>query len=84
MHPLDNVIWQALTTRQTHFAEGSGRARNFIPEVGPLAAFPEPAAEAYASLAELVTPGDTVGLFLDVPYEHAQTGILLSGHRSSR
>ena len=69
MHPLDNVIWQALTTRQTQFAESLGRARKFVREVGPLAAFHEPGEEGYASLAELVAPGDTVGLFLDVPYE---------------
>src|SRR5258708_25366173 len=32
MHPLDNVIWQALTTRQTQFAEGADRARRFVRE----------------------------------------------------
>lgn len=69
MHPLDNVIWQALTTRQTRFAEVCGSARKFVPEVGPLGAFQYPGEEGYASLAELVAPGDTVGLFLDVPYE---------------
>ena len=69
MHPLDNVIWQALTTRQSHFAEACAQARKFVPEVGPLAAFSEPGEEGYESLAALVPPDDTVGLFLDVPYE---------------
>ena len=38
MHPLDNVIWQALTTRQTVFAESCGEARRFMPEVTALGA----------------------------------------------
>jgi predicted GNAT family acetyltransferase len=69
MHPLDNVIWNALTTRHTSFAEGSADARRFIPEVGPLAAPLEPNRQGYQSLARLVAPGDTVGIFLDDPYE---------------
>ena len=69
MHPLDNVIWHALTTRQAHFAEIFEQARRFVREVGPLGAFAEPSASGYESLAGLVETGDTVGLFLDVPYE---------------
>jgi ribosomal protein S18 acetylase RimI-like enzyme len=69
MHPLDNVIWQALTTRQAHFAESVDGARRFVREVSPLAAFQEEGAKGYASLAELLSAGATVGLFLDRPYE---------------
>ncbi len=69
MHPLDNVIWQALTTRQAHFAEGGSRARKFIREVSPLAAFEEDGPDGYAELAELLLPSGTLGLFLDHPYE---------------
>jgi predicted GNAT family acetyltransferase len=69
MHPLDNVIWNALTTRDAHFAEGAGISRRFIREVGPLGAFNQHGDDGYASLAELVQPGGTVGLFLDDPYE---------------
>jgi ribosomal protein S18 acetylase RimI-like enzyme len=69
MHPLDNVIWQALTTRDAQFAESSDEARRFVPEVGPLGAFREDGPRGYASLAGLVEPGGTVGLFLDEPYE---------------
>lgn len=69
MHPLDNVIWSALTTRDAHFAEGTGISRRFVREVGPLGAFDEHGDAGYASLAELVGPGGTVGLFLDEPYE---------------
>jgi ribosomal protein S18 acetylase RimI-like enzyme len=72
MHPLDNVIWKALTTRQAQFAERHGQACRFIPEVAPLAAFLEPTARAYESLAGLVETGKTVALSLDEPYEPRQ------------
>jgi predicted GNAT family acetyltransferase len=69
MHVLDNVIWQALTTRDAQFAESLEEARRFVREVGPLGAFREYGARGYASLAGLVEPGGTVGLFLDDAYE---------------
>jgi ribosomal protein S18 acetylase RimI-like enzyme len=70
MHPLDNVIWQALTTRDAQFAESFGEARRFVREVGPLGAFRQHGERGYASLGGLVGPGGTVGLFLDQPYEN--------------
>jgi ribosomal protein S18 acetylase RimI-like enzyme len=69
MHPLDNVIWQSLTTRHAHFAEASGNARRFVSEVSPLAAFREERPDSYAFLGELLGPRGTAGLFLDRPYE---------------
>jgi ribosomal protein S18 acetylase RimI-like enzyme len=69
MHVLDNVIWQALTTRDAPFAESFKDARRFVREVGPLGAFREHGVQGYASLAGLVGPGGTVGLFLDDPYQ---------------
>lgn len=69
MHPLHNVIWQALTTRDAHFAESFDEARRFVREVGPLGAFREYGERGYTSLAGLVGPGETIGLFLDEPYE---------------
>jgi len=68
MHPLDNVIWQALTTRQADFAEGHGNARRFVREVTSLCAFSEPSDEGYAALAELVGEEGTAAVFLDEPY----------------
>ena len=68
MHPLDNIIWQALTTRQAHLAESSDSARRFIPEISPLAALAAPTGEAYDSLHHLVSAGDIVGLFLEKPH----------------
>jgi ribosomal protein S18 acetylase RimI-like enzyme len=70
MHPLDNVIWQALTTRDAQFAESFDEARRFVREVGPLGAFRQHGQRGYASLAGLVGSGGTVGLFLDQPYEN--------------
>jgi predicted GNAT family acetyltransferase len=69
MHPLDNVIWQALTTRQTMFAESCGQARRFMPEVTALGGFCEPTPEGYDALAELLGDRGTVAVFLDEPYQ---------------
>ena len=68
MHPLDNVIWQALTTRQTHCAEICGEARWFLRDITLLSAFRESSDKGYDSLAELAGPGGTAALFLDEPY----------------
>ena len=65
MHPLDNIIWKALTTRHASFSEGSGQARRFVREVSPLTAMQEPSTEGFASLAELVGAGGAAYLFLD-------------------
>src|ERR1700688_634950 len=64
MHPLDNVIWKALTTRQAEFAESQAQARRFIPEVTSLAGFNEPTAEGYESLKGLLQGRATIALFL--------------------
>jgi predicted GNAT family acetyltransferase len=69
MHPLDNVIWNALTTRQQEFAECFGEARRFMPEVTALGAFREPSAEGYESLAGLVPERGTVAVFLNDAYQ---------------
>lgn len=69
MHPLDNVIWRALTTRQAQFAESFDGARRFVREVGPLGGVAETDSQGFAALAGLVGPGGTVGLFIDDPYE---------------
>ena len=69
MHPLDNVIWQALTTRQSQFAESFDQARRFLPEVTALTAFLEPSPQGYASVAGLVGEGGTALLSLPSPYK---------------
>jgi len=79
MHPLDNVIWHALTTRQAEFAEGTGPSRRFAKEVSPLTAFDEENHAAYESLGKLVGSGGVAGLFLDHPYEARQDWKYLAG-----
>jgi hypothetical protein len=69
MHALDNVIWNALSTRDAEFAESFHSARRFVPEVSPLAAFHEPSSSGYDSLGGLLPVGGTVSLFLADPYE---------------
>lgn len=68
MHPLHNVIWHALTTRQQEFAEVCGSARRFQRDLTSLTAFSEPSADGYQSVANLVGPGGTAALFLEDPY----------------
>jgi ribosomal protein S18 acetylase RimI-like enzyme len=79
MHALDNVIWQALTTRHARFAECSGRARRFVREVSPLTAFEEENEEGYAALAGLVGVDGTAALFLDREYEARSGWELVAG-----
>jgi len=69
MHPTDNPIWQALTTRQAHLGESCGNARRFDPEVSLLSAFAPPGDEGYDSLARLAVGNAPVGIFLDTPYD---------------
>ena len=69
MHPLENVIWYALTTRQAEFAERRDQACRFTQDVSPLGAFLEPSERGYESLESLVAAGESVGLFLDDPYQ---------------
>jgi predicted GNAT family acetyltransferase len=63
---LNNPIWTALTTRQTHWAEGEDLARRFPVAVTALAALKQPTAEAFESLAR-ITNGDGAALFFYEP-----------------
>jgi predicted GNAT family acetyltransferase len=65
VNPLDNPIWVALQTKLERFAEVSGAARRFPPEVTLLAGCAEPTPDAFASLATLQTDGRPSVLFLD-------------------
>lgn len=79
MHPLNNVIWKALTTRQDCFAQGSGAARKFIADVGPLGGFEDGEAEGYKSLASLLTGKEIGAVFLNGPYEPREGWEYLAG-----
>jgi ribosomal protein S18 acetylase RimI-like enzyme len=69
MHPLENVIWRALTTRQADFAEACGTARRFLRDITLLSGFAEPNDEGYESLGKLAGTGGTAAVFLDEPYQ---------------
>ena len=69
MHPLDNPIWQALTTSQARFAEICGLARRFPSDITTLGAFSASSAEAYDSLAGLTGAGEAITLLLEEPAE---------------
>ena len=69
MHALDNVIWQALTTRQAGFSRASGSARKFLSDLGPLSAFGDGEADGFQSLAALLGDQEVGVLFLERPYE---------------
>ncbi len=68
MHPLDNIIWLALTTRQAHMAEGREAARRFVPEISVLSAIHAPNEDGWSALARLSRPGDVSAIFLVEPY----------------
>ena len=65
MDPLDNVIWQALTTRQAHLAESHQSASKFQRDVSLLGGFANEDREGYASMAALLPPGERVGVFVE-------------------
>lgn len=67
MSPLDNPIWQSLNSTHAHFAEIRGGARRFPREVSVLAGLREPTRENFDSLAAMILPGESVGLFLQGP-----------------
>ncbi len=67
MHPLDKLIWTALTTRQAHLSEGDERARRFQTDIGPFAAAHDGSAESVAALAGLIPVGGDISLLEPSP-----------------
>jgi ribosomal protein S18 acetylase RimI-like enzyme len=61
-HPLDNVLWRALSTSQAHLALGADRARRFRPEYAVFCGMPTVSAAGFAALAELMAAGDVTAL----------------------
>lgn len=62
MHPLDNPVWTALTTKQASLAHSNALARRFSPEMTLLGALAANTAMAFDSLAQLIQR-DTVTLY---------------------
>ena len=47
-HPLDRLVWDALTTRLAYLAIDAGRARRLDPRFGPFAATIDDDPESFA------------------------------------
>lgn len=59
LHPLDNPVWDALTTVQSGVAVGSGRARRYRSDISVFCGMPDSSDEAWSDLAAV---GDRDGL----------------------
>jgi ribosomal protein S18 acetylase RimI-like enzyme len=83
-HPLDNVIWHALSGRQIHFSLGDDRARRYTADVAPFAAIRDFSPASFASLLPLVPRGDRVGMFTVTPVpqtEHFEILVAKTAHQ---
>jgi ribosomal protein S18 acetylase RimI-like enzyme len=69
-HPLDEVIWRALTSVQEAFAEGTGGARRYPAAAAPFAAKIDLEASAFRSLLGLMgSSDDRIALFTPIEIE---------------
>jgi len=62
-HPLDHVIWRALTTYHRDVAEGDHLALRYLAPIAPFAATTDVSAANFQSLLTLLPAGDRLGLF---------------------
>lgn len=53
-HPLDHVVWNALTGKQRHVAVGDERARRFPAGIGPFAALADTGRASFGALRSLI------------------------------
>ena len=66
-HPLDEVIWRALTSVQEAFAEGAGRARRYPAAVAPFAATLDLERPSFEELLTLMgSNDDRIALFTPI------------------
>ena len=77
---LDNPIWSALISAQSHFAIGGPLAKRYPAEVAPFIAVPEPSAAAARACAELVLPGEIVNIVSVTPKLDAGWELLATGN----
>ena len=61
-HPLDNVVWSALTSVHAPLARGGALARRYPPKIARFAALCADSPAARAELAGIVAPGEEVAL----------------------
>ncbi|MEJ2288138.1 MAG: GNAT family N-acetyltransferase [Deinococcales bacterium] len=64
---LDNPFWHAMIGPQRSIAVGDGLARRYPAHVNAHAAIERPTPQAFAELARLMTPGETVYVFWGAP-----------------
>jgi predicted GNAT family acetyltransferase len=63
LHPLDRPVWSALTTRQSHLAQGDRRAAlRFPPEMEPFGATPDNTPEQLSALGALTANDSGVAM----------------------
>jgi predicted GNAT family acetyltransferase len=62
-HPLDRVIWSALTTQHAALAEGDDLARRYPHDIGPFAATRSDDPRSLGALGPLIPVGETIALF---------------------
>ena len=62
-HPLDHVIWRALTSRHRNVAEGDQLALRYLAPIAPFAAMVDVSTASFESLLRLLPAGDQVALF---------------------
>jgi ribosomal protein S18 acetylase RimI-like enzyme len=62
-HPLDHVIWGALTSRNRNVAEGDHLALRYLAPVAPFAATIDVSTASFQSLLALLPEGDQIALF---------------------
>jgi ribosomal protein S18 acetylase RimI-like enzyme len=68
-HPLDAVIWRALTSVHESLAEGDERARRYPAAIAPFAATIDTEPASFRSLLALVGGDDRIALFTTVETE---------------
>lgn len=68
-HPLDNVIWKALSTLQADRSRGGAAARRFRPEFAPFAGMPELSEPGLVALATDMAPGEVAALKQPVDFD---------------
>lgn len=62
-HPLNNVIWSALTSRQASLAIGEETALRFPADIAPFAAMPSISPDGFDALTRMTQPGERVAFF---------------------
>jgi ribosomal protein S18 acetylase RimI-like enzyme len=63
VHPLDHVIWNALTSCHRDVAEGDHLALRYLAPIAPFAATTDVSTASFQSLLTLLPAGDRIGLF---------------------